>query len=288
MTDAGGADEPTFHGLHEVDRRTFLSRAGLVAAAAVAGAGVGIVVEPAIASEGPTARTAVPTAVTDARAATVTFRTQPATRLLALTIDDGPTAKWTPQVWEILQRHRVQATFFLVGERANLDPTQVKRAADAGHELGNHTWAHTDLTHPDETFIRDSLERTHELIARLTGRAPTICRPPYGRIDSVGLAACAALDYGVMLWSDHITGSNARADVDAVLRQATPGSVVLAHDGGPEPNATLMTQLDRLIGSLLDSGYTLATVSELLTARQRPASTAAAPPGSPAQTPTGG
>ena len=68
---------------------------------------------------------------------------------------------------------------------------------------------------------------------------------------------CASLRYEVMLWSDRVTGSNARADVDEAPRRASPASIVLAHDGGPQPNATLMQQLDRLAGSMTDAGYTL-------------------------------
>jgi peptidoglycan/xylan/chitin deacetylase (PgdA/CDA1 family) len=198
--------------------------------------------------------------------AAVTFRTQPPDRPVALTIDDGPTAEWTPQVLRLLRRHGARATFFRVGERAQAAPDLVVQTADAGHEQGNHTWAHDDLTQHDATFDRNSLERTHELLAHLTGQAPTLCRPPYGRIDSVGLAACAGLGCGVTLWSDHVTGSNAPHDVDTTLRQASPGSIVLVHDGGPEPNVTLVQQLDRLVASMTDAGYKFVTVSELLAA----------------------
>ena len=167
---------------------------------------------------------------------------------------------------KILRRRGVKATFFRVGERAQAAPDLVAQTADADHEQGNHTWAHDDLTRHDETFDRDTLERTHELLAKLTGRAPTLCRPPYGRIDSVGLAVCAGLHYGVTLWSHGITGVNARVDVDEILQQASPGSIVLLHDGGPQPNASLMKQLDRLTGSMTDAGYRFVTVSELLAA----------------------
>ena len=57
------------------------------------------------------------------------------------------------------------------------------------------------------------------------------------------------------VWSNHVTGSNARGDVDTTLREASPGSIVLAHDGGSEPNASLMQQLDRLVGTMTDTGY---------------------------------
>jgi peptidoglycan/xylan/chitin deacetylase (PgdA/CDA1 family) len=246
-----------------MDRRTFIARTGLVTAGGAAGAAAGIAVEPALALEGPTARTASP-AGPGACTTRVTFRTAPAGTLVALTIDDGPTPQWTPQVLKILRRYRAKATFFRVGERAQAAPSLVVQTADEGHDQGNHTWAHSDLTQHDEVFDRGSLERTHELLASLTGQEPAFCRPPYGRIDSVGLAVCAGISYGVTLWSQHITGSNARADVDSILQHASPGSIVLAHDGGPEPNATLIQQLDRLVGTMTDAGYKFVTVSELM------------------------
>ena len=251
-----------------MNRRGFIAGIGLLAAGGAAGAAAGVAAEPAIATEGPTARTATP-AGSAARAATVTFRTSPADRYVALTIDDGPTRRWTPQVHRLLARHGVKATFFVVGARAQADPAAVQQAADYGHELANHTWAHQDLTQHNEKPDAASLERTHELLTELTGQAPTLCRPPYGRIDSVGLAVCADMHYNVLLWSGHITGSNARNDVTRVLGKVSPGSVILAHDGGPEPNLTLMQQLDRLVGSLKDAGYQFLTASELLAVPDR-------------------
>ena len=248
-----------------MDRRRFMTGIGLLAVGGAAGASAGFEAEPALATESPTARTATPTGAA-AHSATVTFRTAPAQRYLALTIDDGPTREWTPQVHRLLAKHEAKATFFVVGERAQADPASIQQAVDAGHEVANHTWAHKDLTQHDEAFDRESLEQTHELLIKLTGRAPTLCRPPYGRIDSVGLAVCTGMNYGVLLWSGHITGSNATYDTSKVLSDVSPGSIVLAHDGGPEPNQNLMKQLDRLVGGLKDQGYQLVTASELLAA----------------------
>jgi peptidoglycan/xylan/chitin deacetylase (PgdA/CDA1 family) len=249
-----------------MDRRGFLAGAGLVAAGGVAGSGAAMAASAGATAEGPTARTAVPPGP-GAYAATVVFRAAPPTRLLALTIDDGPTRAWTPRLLAILRRHDARATFFRVGERAQAAADLVRQTADAGHEQGNHTWAHDDLTQHDEAFDRGTLERTHELLADLTGQAPALCRPPWGRIDSVGLAVCAGLRYRVALWSQHVTGSNPRGDVDGILRLGSPGSIVLAHDGGPEPNPALMTQLDRMLAAMTDRGYRFVTVSELLAAQ---------------------
>ena len=110
--------------------------------------------------------------------ATATFRTELSAKLIALTIDDGPTREWTPQVLRILRRRDTKATFFRVGKRAQAEPGLVMQTADAGHEQGNHTWAHDDLTRHDETFDRDSLERTAELLAKLTGQRPRAERLP--------------------------------------------------------------------------------------------------------------
>jgi len=246
-----------------MDRRRFLAGTGLFTLGGAAGAGAGIAVWQAATAEGPTARTATP-AGTGEYVASVTFRSAPSARLVALTIDDGPTREWTPQILAILRRHDAKATFFRVGERAQAAPDLVVQTAEAGHEQGNHTWAHDDLTQHDETFDIGTLERTHELLAKLTGRAPTLCRPPYGRVDSVGLAACAGLHYAVTLWSHHVTGSNPRGGVDVILRRPSPGSIVLAHDGGSEPNVSLMRQLDRLVGAMTDTGFRFVTISELL------------------------
>ena len=246
-----------------MDRRRFLTGAGLLTVGGAAGAAAGIASQQAAAAEGPTARTARP-AGPGAYAVPVTFRTAPSARVVALTLDDGPTREWTPQVLAILRRYGARATFFRVGERALAAADLVMQTAEAGHEQGNHTWAHDDLTQHDEAFDLHTLARTHEVLAKLAGRPPTLCRPPYGRIDSVGLAACASLSYGVTLWSHHVTGSNSQGDVDTILRRALPGSIVLAHDGGSEPNAGLMEQLDRLVASMTDAGYRFVTVSELL------------------------
>ena len=217
-----------------MNRRTLLTGIGLLTAGGAAGAAAGLAAEPALNTESPTARTVSPSGSAAYRA-TVTFRTAPSARLVALTFDDGPTREWTPQVLNMLRRHGAKTTFFQVGERAQADPGAVSRATDAGHEVANHTWAHSDLTHHDEAFDRASLERTHELLTKLLEFVRYEFEQP-------------------------------KFDVDETLRRASPGSIVLAHDGGPQPNATLMQQLDRLVGSMTDSGYTFVTVSELLAA----------------------
>jgi peptidoglycan/xylan/chitin deacetylase (PgdA/CDA1 family) len=252
--------------MSDMDRRRFFTWIGVFGAGGVTGAAAvaaGITGAGATPGESPTARTAVPDGP-QAYTTTVTFRTAPSAKVIALTIDDGPTREWTPQVLAILRRHGARATFFRVGKRAQAAPELVVQTAAEGHEQGNHTWAHDDLTQHDLAVDFGTLYRTHRLLTDLTGRAPALCRPPYGRVDSVGLSACARLHYGIALWSAHVTGSYASNDVSSILGRVSAGSIILAHDGGPEPSQELMTQLDRLVAALTDRGYVLVTVSELL------------------------
>ncbi|MFL6240159.1 MAG: polysaccharide deacetylase family protein [Actinomycetes bacterium] len=246
-----------------MDRRGFFTAAGIVAVAATSAEAVRATeATPA----NPTSRTAAPSGSTLPYEVRVVYRTAPAESLIALTFDDGPTATWTPQVLDLLARHQARATFFVVGERLAAAPQLAQAAVRAGHQIGTHTWAHSNLKTHSERFIGDSLRRTHQLIADVTGRAPTSLRPPWGQIDAVGLLVCAELQYDVILWSEHVTGSNAFADAATTTREARPGSIVLAHDGGPEPNRNLMRALDQLLASLRAKGYRFVTVSELLAA----------------------
>ena len=113
----------------------------------------------------------------------------------------------------------------LLPEGCDMRGERVLEGRRERHEVASRTWAHGDLTRQGEAFDRASLEGTHELLTRLAGRAPTLCRAPEGRIDSVGLAVCASLRYEVMLWSK---GSPA----------ATPAPTSARHRGGPPPPAS--------------------------------------------------
>lgn len=251
--------------VERVDRRRFLTAAGLVAVGATGAIGTeSAAPAPQLSS---TARTALPANQRGADQVRVIFRAPPTERRLALTLDDGPDRIWTPRMLAMLATHGVRATFFLVGSRLKELPDLARKAAAHGHELGNHTWAHSDLTRHDKPFISASLRRTSALIRNVAGQDVRVLRPPWGRIDSLGLSVCADLGYDVVLWSEHVTGSNAAADADTVLRVASAGSIVLAHDGGSEPNASLVHAVDRMVGDLKDRGFIFVTVSELLADR---------------------
>jgi peptidoglycan/xylan/chitin deacetylase (PgdA/CDA1 family) len=105
-------------------------------------------------------------------------------KCVALTFDAGPSEN-SPRLLDILKDRKVPATFFLLGKNHIADhPDLVKRMAREGHELASHTWDHKILTDIGDAQIRDELKRTDDAVERLTGKRPTLMRPPQGRTNS--------------------------------------------------------------------------------------------------------
>jgi peptidoglycan/xylan/chitin deacetylase (PgdA/CDA1 family) len=184
---------------------------------------------------------------------------------LALTFDDGPSPTLTPKLLDLLKAKGIKATFFLVGENAAQYPDIVKRIAAEGHEIGNHTWTHAWLTRKSDSIIRDEITRTSALLEQLTGRKPTLIRPPYGA-TTVLLDRQIKRDFGlqVVLWSvDPLDWKYRNADhvESAILAEARPGSIVLSHD----IHATTVAAMPAVIAALSAKGYRFVTVSELIT-----------------------
>lgn len=142
---------------------------------------------------------------------------------VALTFDDGPDPELTPRVLDALDRAGVRATFMVVGERAVATPDLVRRAVDAGHEIGNHTWSHRSLATLDPDAVRAELGRTADALERIVPDAPVrFFRPPRGILTGAATQAAAELGYDVLLWSC------TRTHLDRPLE---PGSVACLHDG---------------------------------------------------------
>ncbi|MFI5957388.1 polysaccharide deacetylase family protein [Cryptosporangium sp. NPDC051539] len=185
-------------------------------------------------------------------------------RRTALTFDDGPDPRWTPRVLEVLAAHGARATFFMIGTHAARHPDLVRRVADAGHEIGNHTWSHRRIDQLDARRLREQLDRTQATLADLTGREPTLLRPPWGEIDAPGLLTAAQLGLRVVLWSDLVRGAHPDHDLRRLLSEVQPGAVILGHDGGPTPDDHLMSTFGTLVDRLSAAGHVLTTVSAAL------------------------
>ena len=188
---------------------------------------------------------------------------------IALTFDDGPDPTWTPQILDVLARHKAHATFFVIGSRVNEYPDLTRRIVAEGHELGVHTFTHADLAAVPSWRRQLELTLSRNAIAGVTGQLVTLMRPPYSsQPDAVTNADYAAFNdvaaggYLIVL-ADHDTRDWTRPGVEAIVAAATPtagsGAVVMMHDGGGDRAQTVQA-LDRLLTSL-ESHYSFTTVS---------------------------
>gem|GEM_PF-2761144 len=194
----------------------------------------------------------------------VVWRAQvdPSDRVVALTFDDGPEVTGTGQVLSVLAAHEATATFFMLGEAAQAHPQVVRDVLDAGGEVGLHGWSHTNFTLDSAATINTNLDRGAAAL-RAAGADPQVFRPPYGRIDSLGLGAAAARGYALVLWSDRLDG---RTNVPLMAARLRPGAVVLCHDGRGTVTPEVLQRLDELLTALDAAGYQYVTVSQLLAA----------------------
>ncbi|QJU53174.1 polysaccharide deacetylase family protein [Herbiconiux sp. KACC 21604] len=181
---------------------------------------------------------------------------------VALTYDDGP-GEYTDQVLDDLDARRAAATFFLQGYRVGSRPTTVQRMRDEGHEIGNHSYNHPDLTKLTDEQIRDQLERTSAAIASVTGSAPTTFRPPYGAVDQRVLDQTKL---PAILWTVDTNDWQLPDDATLISRavaQPGPGAIVLLHD--VHENTARMTPA--IVDGLLGRGFTAVTLEQLLGGR---------------------
>ncbi|MGW1604715.1 polysaccharide deacetylase family protein [Streptomyces eurythermus] len=184
---------------------------------------------------------------------------------IALTFDDGPDPVRTRRILEILDRYGIRATFFCVGHHVAALPDEVRRIAEAGHEIGNHSWSHPFLPDLTAEQLREQLDRTAEAVARVTGEAPTRFRPPYGALSPKVLAALDGHPTTLTLW-DVDSRDWARPGPEriaaTVLEAAGPGSVVLMHESGGDRRQTVQA-LPSIIEGLLERGLEPVPVAEL-------------------------
>ncbi|MEM1395723.1 MAG: polysaccharide deacetylase family protein [Cyanobacteria bacterium P01_D01_bin.116] len=186
-------------------------------------------------------------------------------KLIALTFDDGPWPGYTAQILEILKKNDIKATFFVVGQALDNNRELGKRIVTEGHIIANHTW-----NHPYRYFNKQAaaleIDRTADLIYETTGTKTTLFRPPGGILHN-GLANYAkSKGYTVIMWSadsiDYALPSPPTL-VSRVVRQSTPGGIVLLHDGGG-PRKNTVAALPSMISKLRDKGYRFVTIPELL------------------------
>lgn len=188
---------------------------------------------------------------------------------IALTFDDGPSES-TPELLEILARHRVPATFFQCGVHARRLPAVAHEVAAAGHEIGNHSDSHPLLALQSSEFIYRELARAQESIQQAAGVRPRYFRAPYG-VRWFGLrSAQRRLELAGVMWSVMALDWKlpAPAVVSRLLYGATPGAILCLHDGRalerrPDIAVTLQT-VREILPKLVDRGFHFEKVTDIL------------------------
>lgn len=184
-------------------------------------------------------------------------------KCVALSFDGGPSPT-TPKLLDILKQQHLHATFFVQG-RGHISkyPGILRRIAQEGDEIGNHTWTHPRLTDLDEAGARAELTRTQNAIERITGTRPVLMRPPEGRTDRKVAKVCRELGLAQVLWSvtakDYETTDSALI-TKRVLEQTHRDGIILLHD----LHKGTVPAVPGILKALKERGYTVVTVSQLL------------------------
>ncbi|CVK18609.1 Peptidoglycan-N-acetylglucosamine deacetylase [Sporomusa sphaeroides DSM 2875] len=185
-------------------------------------------------------------------------------KVVALTIDDGPHKRVTPEILAILKDKKVKATFFVLGTNVENSPTILAQEVADGHEIGVHAYNHPSLPKLSDKKIEEEFEKAEAVILPITEK-PTLFRPPGGAFNERVLRIAKQRGYQVILWSIDTRDWACPPEkkiIDAVFNEVKPGSIILMHDGQypiPTPHA-----LGTIIDGLHERGYTFVTVSELL------------------------
>ncbi len=190
-------------------------------------------------------------------------------RTIGLTFDDGP-SEGTLALLDYLAEEKVWATFFMCGMNVKRLPHIAGRVVAAGHQIGNHTYSHPNLTFKSCDFIDREFTQTQKIIQFETGITPMLLRPPFGYRWAGMRAVQQKLSLLGVMWT--VMGQDWRLPAgrvaDRVLAGSSPGGIVCLHDGRrveERPNITeTLAAVRRIVPALKDQGYEFEVISDLL------------------------
>jgi peptidoglycan/xylan/chitin deacetylase (PgdA/CDA1 family) len=192
-------------------------------------------------------------------------------RQIALTYDDGPNDPHTLRLLEVLARHGVPATFFLIGRYVQQRPDVAREVVRAGHVVGNHTFTHPLLTFKSATEIREELSQCRAALQDAVGEHSNLFRPPFGGRRPAVLRVARELGLEPVMWN--VTGYDWNAPPTEVIerkvtRQIRGGDVILLHDGGHKQMGADRSQTviatDHLIAGYKSEGYEFVTIPQMM------------------------
>jgi peptidoglycan-N-acetylglucosamine deacetylase len=183
---------------------------------------------------------------------------------IAMTFDDGPSEATTPRLLDILKQRHIKATFFMIGQNAERNPDIVRRILAEGHEIGNHSWTHPQLSKLPEDKVTEEITKTQDAIRDACGYTPTLMRPPYGAITKAQREWIEnQFGLNVILWT--VDPFDWKRPGESVIEQrivagAKPGAIILSHDIHKQTVDAMPATLDALAAK----GFKFVTVSQLI------------------------
>jgi peptidoglycan-N-acetylglucosamine deacetylase len=159
---------------------------------------------------------------------------------IAITFDDGPDEKITPKILEILEKYKIKAAFFCIGQKIERHPELLKKIVEKGHIVGNHTYSHSfwfDLF--SSLRMADEISKTDELIMKFTGNKPNLFRPPYGVTNPLLRKALKKTGHQSVSWSlrSNDTFNSPEAVLLRIHKKLKNGDTILFHDTMPDSPA---------------------------------------------------
>lgn len=190
------------------------------------------------------------------------------TKTVALTFDDGPDRQYTPKILDVLAQKGVRATFFLIGKRLNDAPEVVRRIVSEGHDVGNHTHTHPNVTAFTGAEIESEIKTADRELEKFGVKKTGMFRPPYGAVGVSSVEHLAGAGYKLYLWSvDSLDWRGLKREqvINNVLPLTANGAVILFHSaGGPgEDLSGTVEALPMIIDELTAKGFRFVTLREM-------------------------
>ncbi len=196
----------------------------------------------------------------------IDYEIDPSKPVIALTFDDGPNTTTTNQVLDLLQKYKVKASFFLIGDNIDDESAKsVKRAYDMGCEINNHSKTHSYMNKMGAEDIAEEVKFVADKVEEITGETTKFFRPPYIAVSDTMYANIDMPFINGVGCNDWDPDVSVEKRLKSLNRQIKDGVIILLHDA--KGNDLTVEMLDTLIPQLLDEGYQFATVSELFEAK---------------------
>lgn len=186
------------------------------------------------------------------------------TQKIALTFDDGPHPKYTPQVLDILKKHGVKATFFMIGKNIQQYPILSERIINEGHTIGNHSFTHSKtIDFKNQNGWKKEIENTDLEIRKILGKNPRFFRPPYGVTTPHLAGALKKSGKKTIGWSQRTYDTMSISPMkikEKIIKNLKSGDIILLHD----THENIVPLLEHLLPEIEHKNLSFATVNEMI------------------------